>query len=439
MQVWGLLLVLACAVDAAWLNRLRRNHNLKKGPVSTFKFLWARPETMKNDPNSIVPASPARAGSRFPWETLAGAKAKNSGDPQARSYDRTASDVVHDVVSGGSAVHSSSNGFWGLGKLYGDGVEHNVWSRVNDFKQMDDLHPIAPMDWLGGRDGSIRVQAPWDESMYIAPYAFPDPFPAEEPDRTYAHGGAFTPKTGAVAEPSREIPIKAIRHGYSGKCLAGKVVAPCNDGPEQQWEYVAATGVLRNKVQETCLQIQAQPGGAGVQIGTGACHGRSNQKFDFTGGALHNHNVDQCLSVDQADKLILKYCSGKDDQTWQKEVKALPSPCFQYTTPRELLHAPEDKMKHSEYPLVAPADRAEMIPALAPQDHIPLRFAKYIDQVADKTRAIEQAQRKGCEVTSASGEVSPATVPPLAPIAPAAAPAPVTPAVPTPVFRAPPV
>mmetsp|Transcript_55310 Transcript_55310/g.147679 ORF Transcript_55310/g.147679 Transcript_55310/m.147679 type:complete len:296 (-) Transcript_55310:117-1004(-) len=295
------------------------------------------------------------------------------------------------------------------------------------------------MDWLGGREGSIQVQAPWDESMYIAPYAFPDPFPAEEPDRTYAHGGAFTPKTGPVSEPSREVPVKAIRHGYSGKCLAGNVVAPCNDGPEQQWEYVAATGVLRNKVQEVCLQIQTQSGGAGVKIGTGVCHGRSNQKFEFTGGAMYNRQLDQCLTVDSSDKVVLKFCSGGDDETWQNEVKALPSPCFQYTKPRELLHAPEDKLRHSEYPLVAPGDRAEMIPAVAPQDHVPLKFAKYIDQVADKTRAIEQAQRKGCEVTSASGEVAPVTVAPVVPEAPAAAPAPVTPVVPRPVFRAPPV
>mmetsp|Transcript_55310 Transcript_55310/g.147682 ORF Transcript_55310/g.147682 Transcript_55310/m.147682 type:complete len:92 (-) Transcript_55310:1162-1437(-) len=81
MQVCGLLLAMLCVVDAAWLSSLRRNHKVRKGPISTFKFLWARPETMKKDPNSIIPSAPARAGSRFPWESLPGAKAKKQWGP----------------------------------------------------------------------------------------------------------------------------------------------------------------------------------------------------------------------------------------------------------------------------------------------------------------------------------------------------------------------
>jgi len=410
-----MLLAVQCGALAVTLKHLqeRARATAAESPATHFRWLWSH----KPADLSPVDTTPAKPGSRLPWQQRAnGAHARDSGSPKTTHGSETASDFVHSVISGGSTrTHSE----WGLDGLYGHGQEHSIFARDKRWRYLDDLAPIAPMDWVGGGEkGLSSLRAPWDDAMYIAPYALPDPFPAEEPDRSYANGDVFHPKSG-VANLKRGQPLKAIRHGHSGMCMSkDSSVATCDGSDDQKWEFVTPSNTVQNKVHGTCLTITPQPGGGGIEIGEGACHLRSTQQFSYTNGALKNKEIDQCLAVDN-QRLITKDCSGKDDQTWQLEVKVVDQPCYQYTGVHDILHAPEDKLRAAEYPLFAPEDRFAGVPATAPEDRIALEYAKYLDQVVDKRRAMEVAQRKGCAVN----DKMPTTTPPP-PVGAAPGPAP---------------
>lgn len=68
-----------------------------------------------------------------------------------------------------------------------------------------------------------------------------------------------------------------------------------------------------------------------------------------------------------------------------------------YWAPKDIrnmsgIAAPEDKLPPKHYPVQAPADEVRLIPPQAKEDRIPTRFARYIDQVADRAEACQSPE-----------------------------------------------
>jgi hypothetical protein len=223
-----------------------------------------------------------------------------------------------------------------------EAVEQSIWrgdSSANNFRFMDDLEPVAPMDKVGGKvvgsaTGGFR------DALYIPPYLYPDAFPTVE--------------------------------GPTCTCREPKEVPP-TEAQEELSENVAKS--LGVDVSELPQPIYAR-GGNKCKCdggGEGTFHW---VKLEAAGGRNY--------TLTPADTT---YNAGN---YWEPKV-------------RGGLVAPEDRMTAKDYPLQAKGDRVMPLPAMAKEDRIKVKFAKYIDQLEARSRECDTVS-KACTTPCRPGD-----------------------------------
>jgi len=133
-----------------------------------------------------------------------------------------------------------------------------------------------------------------------------------------------------------------------------------------------------------------------------------------------------CSMPNDKNKKIACSCGKKDDKdhyTWLKESPVLGTsnftlqpadityPSGNYWGPktRDGLVAPMDTLPTDRYPLQAKSEKIWPLPASAQEDRIPVRYARYMDQVQDRTLECDTVSKR-CVVECKPGDEVVATI-----------------------------
>ncbi|CAK0883337.1 unnamed protein product [Prorocentrum cordatum] len=198
----------------------------------------------------------------------------------------------------------------------------NLWrgaSRAYDFRHMDDLEPVAPMDRLApdGSDEVVDVPGAHRHALYVPPYMNPDSFPTVSGPSCDCERSEPAPLTPSEMEWARivadqlGVPVDKLPRGGANKCS-------CDNSTGSEVYHWANLDPIK--------------GGTGYRI----------SPADVT------------------------YASG---DYWEPQV-----------APGGVV-APEDRLPKDHYPIQARSDRISPLPTTALEDKIGVRFARYIDQL----------------------------------------------------------
>lgn len=235
-----------------------------------------------------------------------------------------------------------------------DGQLDRNWVRggsmAYDFRLLDNMNPVAPMDRLHTAVGPDPGSGKYMEPIYVPPYLNPDAFPVTS-------GKPCKCK----AEPGKNIECKCPSE------------APTGGGPAPASAGGPSPGAA------------ASPGPAAPA--------KPDNPFNY------------------------KYLK-KPQYTWLKEVPVLGSP-YEYTlepadltyssgdhwvpVPRGGIVAPADTLPLNRYPVQAMADQIWPLPTSAQEDRIGVKYARYLDQVHDRSKECDTVSDE-CTVSCRPGD-----------------------------------
>jgi hypothetical protein len=219
-----------------------------------------------------------------------------------------------------------------------------------DFRFLDDLDPVAPMDristvateGIGQLVGTGHILSqPSKAAQYVQPFLFPDAFPSV--------------------------------HGPNCNCQTPPVVVPSD--ADKQW---AATAAKQIGIPVT---LPNAPGARGRTICT--CDGKeaASSHWTITGPT----NMGQNFSLVPADAT---YGQGN---YWHPNLAGG-------------LAAPMDRLPPWQYPVQAPSDHIKPVPSIATEDYISRRYARYVDQLEKRKEACDKVSKR-CTVPCGPGDL----------------------------------
>mmetsp|Transcript_26341 Transcript_26341/g.87292 ORF Transcript_26341/g.87292 Transcript_26341/m.87292 type:complete len:441 (+) Transcript_26341:90-1412(+) len=242
------------------------------------------------------------------------------------------------VVAQGQSVHRGvRDGAGGIedgddGDLGDEMLDRNNWlgqSQSLDFRPMDDLEPTAPMDGVNP-PGIVSILSPepldaeHHNSMYVPPYRNPDAFP--------------------------------VVNGPECLCTKPPVLPPTDEQNEWAKEVAKQLGVRMSDLPKPMSD-----------------EGHIKCSCDENGAQFpHDWSKMEPITGTQNFKLFPADSTYPDGNYW--------SPA-----PKGGLVAPADVMSMENYPVQGPADRIQYLPAMAREDRVGLKFARYIDQVEKRS------------------------------------------------------
>jgi len=222
-------------------------------------------------------------------------------------------------------------------------IKYSLWrgkGMDGDFRFLDDLEPVAPMDristvateGIGQLIGTGHIfSQPSKSAQYVQPFLFPDAFPAV--------------------------------HGPVCNCQTPPVMVPTD--ADREWAAAAAKQIGMP------VTLPNSPGVRGRTICT--CDGKNAGASHWT--RTGPTNMGKNFSLVPADAT---YGQGN---YW------VPSLA-------DGLASPMDRLPPWHYPVQAHADHIEQVPSIATEDYISRKYARYVDQLEGRKEACDKVSKR---------------------------------------------
>lgn len=256
--------------------------------------------------------------------------------------------------------------------------ERGLWEEATPgtrFRHMDDMDPIAPMDRLTQAERPFRDIPKAQEAS--------EPTPTTEMDS--AENAVFIPP---YLRPD------AFSHGVHG--------APCKCGPPAATSPLMEAGAAlipgphasyqsRSQIAENRASLEAAYGKAVVDEVVQKAIMANMDRCNCTTMPVYSHAKWEPI-YNSSDYLISSadVTFGSGDY-WSPQAKGG-------------IVAPADKMPTEHYPLQARGDHIHMIPTTAREDRIADKFARYMDQIADRAEDCTNSISPNCTVACAKDD-----------------------------------
>lgn len=198
------------------------------------------------------------------------------------------------------------------------------------FRLLDDVEPVAPMDSVSPPSsvstlGVEPLPGEHHNSLYIPPYRNPDNFPT-----VVGHT--------CNCEIPRRTPVTQVQKDWASK-VARQLGIRASDLPKP----LSPEGRVKCE-----------------------CSGDGHAEWSRAEPVPNSRN----FTLESAD---ITFPAGN---FWAPALKGG-------------LAAPEDRLPIEQYPLLAPSDQIDKIPSAAQEDRIPLKYARYMDQVSARAQRCE--------------------------------------------------
>jgi len=248
-----------------------------------------------------------------------------------RSADAASSSSSKNSGSKRGSVHQKS-GLHGVrdGDSNSEPAADGMPDGSQQFRFLDNLEPVAPMDSVSP-PGSVTtlglepMPGEHHNSVFVPPYRNPDPFPTTL--------------------------------GHHCHCTLPKPVEVTSE--QKDW--------ARSVAKQLGIRVKELPRPMSPE-------GRM-----------------KCTCSGDGHALWTRWEPVPNSRNFTLESADITFPAGNYWSPslKGGLAAPEDKLPLEQYPLQAPSDRITILPGVAQEDRVPLKYTRYMDQVSARSESCE--------------------------------------------------
>jgi hypothetical protein len=336
-------------------------------------------------------------------------------------------------------VDAKIKGFGDMDQEFDATLDRSLWngdSMSYDFQVMDNLNPTAPMDRIWARMGQIKNpddlishltglgQGGFSSPAYIPKFMNPDMFPTvvgEGCNCTMPLKNGAKVNTNAPALGTMEHAMFEWFKDWNRLNSFQKTGAKELGWTEQSWQNAVPPASSKKQWKDLSKKEQKAAGQFGWTVDFWT---KRYEKLvlktdpDFV-KKMKKSRQEQAAWPNPSQKIECVCGKGdknKDHYTW---LKATPVGKGKYSlTPADLsyrggdywspqpeggIQSPSDRLPYTRYPLQASPDYVWPVPVSSSEDRVAIKYARYIDQVNERSRECDKVSKK-CTTPCKTGD-----------------------------------